>query len=165
MIFTLTDDKMTGTFGSATETGTMTITSKGETFDYTIVETLGGIGTFTYDFNSLSDSGEASKVPPTPCIIGGCTPGETVPNGPVSFSLPYGVHQPIPYGDGLTETQFEDGVYDYSGYGTQTEKIISSVPEPAAWTLMLVGFGLLGAATRVRRARRPGSWVQAIEVN
>ena len=32
--------------------------------------------------------------------------------------------------------------------------ILSAVPEPASWLSMLLGFGLIGAAMRVRRDRR-----------
>jgi len=32
--------------------------------------------------------------------------------------------------------------------------LIGSVPEPATWAMMLVGFGLMGALLRVARRRR-----------
>jgi hypothetical protein len=150
-VITLTDpNPMTGTFGSATMTGEMTINSKtGETFDYTIVEDNGGTD-YTYTFNSLSDSGEPSQIPPSPCIIAGCT-GPT-PNGPVDFSLPYDYEEPIPLGGGIATLQFRDGVYDYAGYGIQTEVVTSGSPEPAAWAMLLLGLGAVGAAMRARRS-------------
>ncbi len=156
-VITLSDDKMTGTFGNAVESGeTTTVISKAHptgltTFDYTIVETLVDLGTFTYSYTNTTGDTAPSQVPPTPCIEEGCTPGETIPNGPALFSKPFAAHQPIPYGDGYAITQFEDGVYDYSGSGIQTETITtSSAPEPAGWALMLAGFAALGAAMRSR---------------
>lgn len=155
-VITLTDDKMTGYFGSAVESGeTTTIFNAAHpsgltTFDYTIVETLVGLGTFTYSYTNTTGDTAPSQVPPTSCIEEGCT--GPVPNGPALFSKPFAAHQPIPYGDGYAITHFEDGVYDYSGSGIQTEvTTVSYAPEPAVWALLLAGFAGLGAALRDRR--------------
>ncbi len=47
-----------------------------------------------------------------------------------------------------------DDQYDYASSQSATVTItdVSGVPEPAAWTLMLAGFGGLGGAPRARRA-------------
>jgi xanthine/uracil permease len=34
---------------------------------------------------------------------------------------------------------------------TATSSAIAAVPEPATWAIMLVGFGMVGAASRYRR--------------
>jgi hypothetical protein len=149
-VITLTDGQLSGTFGSATMNGEMTLSKSGETFDYTIVEDNGGTD-YTYDFNSLSDSGEPSQIPPTPCIIAGCT-GPT-PNGPVEFSLPFDFEEPIPLGGGVATLQFRDGVYDYSGTGIQTEVVTPDAPEPATWAIMLLGVGMTGAGLRITRRK------------
>jgi len=44
-----------------------------------------------------------------------------------------------------------NGVFGLQGSGTQ-DLIIQAVPEPASWTMMILGFGLVGAIAR-RRAR------------
>jgi hypothetical protein len=48
-----------------------------------------------------------------------------------------------------------DNEFDYASYQPATVSItdVSAAPEPAAWTLMLVGFGALGGALRARRGR------------
>ena len=43
-------------------------------------------------------------------------------------------------------------VLDGSSFAGQGELSVSSVPEPAAWALMIGGFGLAGASLRRRRA-------------
>jgi hypothetical protein len=43
-------------------------------------------------------------------------------------------------------------VLDGSSYAGEGELTVSSAPEPAAWALMISGFGLAGAALRRRRA-------------
>lgn len=57
---------------------------------------------------------------------------------------------------GNTSTRFTEG--DVTYYGAQFS-IQSSIPEPAAWALMILGFGLAGSA--VRRASAAGQFVQA----
>jgi hypothetical protein len=37
--------------------------------------------------------------------------------------------------------------------GGEIRGFLDAVPEPAAWGLMLLGFGLVGGAVRMRRAR------------
>jgi PEP-CTERM motif len=49
---------------------------------------------------------------------------------------------PIGYGDGRTVAWYETSAVTYGG---------AAVPEPAAWALMLAGFGLTGAAMRRRQ--------------
>jgi hypothetical protein len=48
-----------------------------------------------------------------------------------------------------------DNEYDFFSSQPATVSItdVSAAPEPAAWTLMLVGFGALGGALRARRGR------------
>ncbi len=149
IVITLTDDQMSGTFGSAVQSGETTIIfGHPETWNYTIVENLGG-SQYTYSYTNTSGNSAPSQVPSTPCIIAGCT--GPVENGPTEFSLPYPYEEPIPFGGGLATTQFRDGVYDYSGFGIQTEVITSTAPEPQTWALLLTGVGVIGAALRFRR--------------
>jgi hypothetical protein len=42
------------------------------------------------------------------------------------------------------------GLFSYGG-NVSFEKLVSSVPEPASWALMIMGFGGLGAALRTKR--------------
>ncbi len=44
-----------------------------------------------------------------------------------------------------------DGGALYGDYDLEHLDISSAAPEPAAWALMLVGFGVLGGAARARR--------------
>ena len=60
---------------------------------------------------------------------------------------------------------FADGIYPQNGntqgFGyTQGFTIGGSVPEPATWSMTILGFGALGAALRLRR-RRPASAASA----
>ena len=56
----------------------------------------------------------------------------------------------------FTEGAYDAGDYDYIRIGTFSDPNagggVGGVPEPAAWALMLVGFGGLGAVLRRRRA-------------
>ncbi len=45
------------------------------------------------------------------------------------------------------------GVFVPIASGTLTTSVVSSVPEPATWAIMIAGFGLVGVAMR-RRAKR-----------
>ena len=38
--------------------------------------------------------------------------------------------------------------------------VVTAVPEPATWAMMLLGFGAIGAAMRFRRDRRPQTLAQ-----
>ncbi|WP_374658790.1 PEPxxWA-CTERM sorting domain-containing protein [Phenylobacterium sp.] len=54
------------------------------------------------------------------------------------------------YGN-LYNSQGFQGVWDFSG----SSVTLSGVPEPAAWAMMIVGFGLAGATLRRRTALKP----------
>lgn len=43
----------------------------------------------------------------------------------------------------------------YGGFFTLTEATAAAVPEPATWAMMLLGFGVVGAAMRRKRAPQP----------
>ncbi|KQU61848.1 hypothetical protein ASG67_01350 [Sphingomonas sp. Leaf339] len=48
-----------------------------------------------------------------------------------------------------------NGTASTFGYVTQfTTQAVAAVPEPTTWAMMLVGFGMIGAASRYRR-RQP----------
>ena len=62
----------------------------------------------------------------------------------------------IAYAAAHPAADYAQGLYPVGpggvGFGT-TQGFATSVPEPAAWTMMIVGVGLLGAALRRRRAQ------------
>lgn len=62
------------------------------------------------------------------------------------------------FGSGWGHCDFGDTLYDY-GYGggdqgaySETWFVRGAVPEPAAWLLMIAGFGMIGATLRRRAA-------------
>lgn len=64
-------------------------------------------------------------------------------------------------GEGIAAFDFPTGIYvagpgpfDVCGEGFPCATV-ASVPEPANWALLIAGFGLTGAALRLRRAYRP----------
>lgn len=64
---------------------------------------------------------------------------------------PIGVHRPILTNDGdiiITQTTVAPGSF-------RATLVQSAVPEPATWAMMIMGFGLIGAATR--KAKRPST--------
>ena len=69
---------------------------------------------------------------------GPCTAGETVQVNE-AFALPDGSHT------------FSVDYVEGNGAPSVLELSVSSVPEPATWALMMVGFGGLGAVLRSRR--------------
>jgi len=83
-----------------------------------------------------------------------------VSNNPITSSYDY--HQPMTYITQSTDTSLGtfqdcsssgpscDGLELYSA----TVQVIDVVPEPAAWALMLAGFGAVGAALRAKSGRR-----------
>ncbi len=66
--------------------------------------------------------------------------------GPVSFS---GGSSMTLFGTphAIDNSSLDDLVKPHSG-GQQPDTSLSAVPEPAAWLMMLFGFGVLGMATR-----------------
>ncbi len=66
-----------------------------------------------------------------------------------NFADTYGSELSFVPGEAFTEVQFSDGVV--VGGGTSYE---AGVPEPAAWALMILGFGLVGGARRFARNRQ-----------
>jgi hypothetical protein len=67
-----------------------------------------------------------------------------VDNNGVATSYPNILYSLGTGGSGVYGSPYFEGTVTTSGVG---------VPEPAAWTLMICGFGLLGAAIRGRRGR------------
>jgi PEP-CTERM motif len=68
--------------------------------------------------------------------------GETAVNNAIASYVAYAsTHQASP----------DMAFYDVTG---QSQGVIAGVPEPASWTLMLMGFGGLGAAFRASRRRQ-----------
>jgi hypothetical protein len=78
------------------------------------------------------------------------------------FTASYDYHQPVSYVTQSTDVS-RGGFQDCSGSGitcdglvlySATVQVTDPVPEPAAWALMLAGFGAVGAALRTRARRQ-----------
>jgi hypothetical protein len=125
-----------GTLGSVSVDGfTATLSGSPTTF---------GAGGF---FSANSGSGQRFSITPGSIIAQIFLPVGYVSGSSFSDSAEWS-HTTIA-GLGLTP-----GVYTYGfGSGASADSITLDigVPEPAAWTLLLVGFGGLGAALRLRR--------------
>lgn len=67
---------------------------------------------------------------------------------------PHGATVPDPYGGVLPIGNVHPNAAGYAAIAAQL--VPGAVPEPAPWTMMIGGFGLVGAALRRRRAAPPG---------
>jgi hypothetical protein len=68
----------------------------------------------------------------------------------LAFTDPHFSHASYALGPGTYDVT---GVADYSPYGEGVAAIELAVPEPAAWAMMLLGFGVIGGFMR-RRPKR-----------
>ena len=76
----------------------------------------------------------------------------SAPYGGGDFGIPAG--QYINFED-LDTRDFSDFNYSDLGFVFTNVSVVSSVPEPASWAMMIAGFGLAGAAMRRKRAAAP----------
>ncbi|MBD8549019.1 PEPxxWA-CTERM sorting domain-containing protein [Sphingomonas sp. CFBP 8760] len=72
-------------------------------------------------------------------------PSNAIGGGGVANGLPLASFSPTLF------VSFGNDTGSKRVYGDLTVYISSVVPEPATWAMMIVGFGMLGAATRYRR--------------
>jgi hypothetical protein len=69
----------------------------------------------------------------------------------------------INYAQAHPAAGYADAIYPTSGgvaYAT-SQGFATGVPEPAAWTIMISGLGLVGLALRRRRSRVRAVWAEA----
>lgn len=117
-----------------------------DTFTFTLPSDGFGSGTVTTSANFV---GSANDLDFTSVLINGVAADLTSAGGGV-FESAYKNMIPIVAGqlNTITVTGFSRG---NGAYGGQASFIPSAVPEPATWAMMLVGFAMLGAASRYRR--------------
>ncbi len=147
--YTLTDDQMGGTFGSAVASGSYGYRyySDGRTYRFstlTVSEAVYGYN-FTYDFSqnclSISPNCGPPAVPSQFPGASGFNVGLTID----SYAL-NGPSSRVP-------TSFSDFVFDETGYGTLSySQSVSTVPDAPLWSSLIIGFGLVGAGLRRRSA-------------
>jgi hypothetical protein len=138
--WTMTGVAMTGIFGTISGGGTFT-TGKGaaDTSNMTINENIPGTP-YTYNFTGpVNGSGwtQTSQIIPS-CILGPPCP----PVGTATFHLDSSI---LP---GPVAVSFEDTGMVYSGRAV----LSVATPEPASWTLLILGLAGLGGALRRRAA-------------
>ena len=117
---TISNGTATGFFGGYNISGTFTQGANPNTSNITVA------GAYTYTFTGPLDGPgytQTSKIPPPPCDILGCTPGETVAPGVATLS----VGEPT---DVLASLGFEDTGEIFTGYGTLSCQTVSSSSPP-----------------------------------
>jgi hypothetical protein len=141
--------------------------ANGGQFGYTDITLTGG-GDFT-NIQMWANDGAEGSIPDRLAyrLLEG---GSVVASGnlPISFS---GVHYTGFTGGGFDEVQlmsapglssFDPGHVDYTAIDNISANGVVGLPEPATWTVMLIGFAGLGAALRLRRKGSGRSAVSAI---
>jgi hypothetical protein len=93
-----------------------------------------GLSTFEFRYGTVDDPGEAGA---------GSVAGFVLGNTSLEFNGPY--EEGIP-----TFFEFSEGAFVGQG-ATMT----GSVPEPATWAQLILGFGMIGFALRTRRRAKP----------
>jgi hypothetical protein len=138
-----------GPFSLANPLGTLpaTVLSKGNTYDFTftLVPPLNG-GTFSVQAQAQTTGPTAASQLISYNLFEG-TPGSGVLIG--SSSLDF---SPVVAFSPVADNYYMEITYIAKSGEVASGSIFAAVPEPAAWSMMLVGFGLLGGALR-RRAR------------
>jgi hypothetical protein len=155
LTYTLSDADLTsflwGTITSVTGTLTLGPTTTSSAVTVTEPATYGASYTFTGKINGAGYT-EVSQFQ-LPCIIFGCT---TPPTAYAGLSL----QPPIGAATQYISAEFGDGGYGGEYGGTVLATLTSGpspspAPEPAAWALMILGVGLVGAGLRSRAAKGP----------
>ena len=128
-----TDDAMFPFDVTAGGNGTNSLTFDATGFDIFAIVIKAGNGFILADFTSMSPfTGSGTVCTDGSCSIGGSTiPAIFVGGNPMTYSPPF-------------TGQNNPGISHVSLYGAST------VPEPATWLMMIVGFGLVGLALRRR---------------
>ena len=163
------------TLGMATALSAAALAASAKVYDFTYVDGVdSGSGTFTTDSTNTVVSGSASFITTglgkfTASLFPGAAtdksffydnlfpvdnPGLLFENGATEINIFTNV--PFLAGLGVThDVNFYAGPINsgvYSVADTTGDLTITTVPEPAVWAMMLVGFGGLGSAMRRRRA-------------
>jgi hypothetical protein len=102
-------------------------------------------GNYTVSF-LLAGNLRTSAANPTVAVSIG---GETIDVTPSSYLQPYTEYN-LYFADASGQVDFKD-LGPSNQQGDLLDNVVVSVPEPATWAMMLVGFGGLGAAMRSRR--------------
>ena len=150
---------ISATFGDAgLPTGSFT-----DLFQFTIPQTGFGSGSVTTSV-SLSGIGGATDLDFTSVLVNGLaatgffsdptgTPCTTPGVGQCGANEQFAVNN-VPIMSGVLNTISISGISRGNGsYGGNATFIPSAVPEPAVWTMMMVGFGGIGLALRRGRKR------------
>jgi hypothetical protein len=129
-------------FNTGLAAGTFT-----DTFTFTLPTSGLGSGTVT---TSTTVVGSPTDVDFTSVFING-TSATITRLGAGAFEVAFA--NMVPITAGILNTLTVNGVSRGGGaYGGQLSFIpTAAIPEPATWAMMLVGFGMVGAATRYRR--------------
>jgi hypothetical protein len=155
LTYTLSDADLTsflwGTITSVTGTLTLGPTTTSSAVTVTEPATYGATYTFTGKINGAGYT-EVSQFQ-VPCVILGCT---TPPTAYAGLSL----QPPIGAATQYISADFGDGGYGGEYGGTVLATLTSGpspspAPEPAAWALMVLGVGFVGAGLRRRAAKAP----------
>lgn len=145
---TVTNPGFTDTFDIESNGGVADTTYGASYIDFAITNDSSGYGLNTATFGDALTAGYLTPYPEPFGFFGlGTTSGPGLAGTFFTDLL-----TPAAY-DGSSPSSFnlQPGVYvGYSG----TVLTLTAVPEPAAWALMLIGIGGLGAALRLSRSRR-----------
>jgi hypothetical protein len=159
--WTLQDVVLSGFFGSVEVTGSFIQTGTGYSqSNITAVEFPGTSTQYTYTFtgrlNGPNYNNVPSQQPPTPCIIFGCSPGETFPPQPVTLNIDTILVENPPGPWSIVGSSFEDNEELFTGISGEVVGTTVPAPEPSFWVLASMAFAWLLA---LRVLRQPPSWI------